>query len=212
MAHTAVAAGDHHTLVLRSDGKVLGCGDGAFDQTTAPELPPWHSYVQVEAGGDRSAAISTLTCTVVATYCTAKLNSQGCLPSIASSGTPSASNAVAFVISASNVLNQANGLLFYGLNGPAAVPFSGGTLCVAGPLLRTLVGSSGGNPDTAPDCSGTYAIDFNAFGAGLLGGSPDAALKTGGTSVHAQWWSRDPYQPEPYKTGLSDAVNFVVCP
>lgn len=137
-------------------------------------------------------------------YCTAKLNSLNCLPSIASSGTASASNATTLTISATNVVNLKQGLLFYGY-GPAAANFQGGTLCVANPLRRTPVQNSGGSSSGA-DCSGVYSFDFNAW----IASGADAQLTIVGQQVNAQFWSRDPSAP--FTTGLTDAVSFKICP
>jgi hypothetical protein len=147
---------------------------------------------------------------VPATYCTAKLNSLGCSPAMGSTGVPSASASSGFVIRGSNVINNKPGLLFYGVNGPASIPFQGGTLCVAPPVKRTSAVSSGGNPPPN-DCSGVFRIDMNAFAAGALGGSPLPALRVPGTLVHAQWWGRDSGFGAPNNTTLSNGLQYVVC-
>jgi hypothetical protein len=144
-------------------------------------------------------------------YCAAKVNSIGCTPTISTQGIPSSSAAGGFTIRAESARNQKTGLLLYGLNGPAANPFQGGTLCVAAPVRRTTSVSSGGSPLPVADCSGVYEIDFNAFSAGALGGNPQAALRTPGTQVHAQWWGRDPGFPPPNNTTLSNAVHLSMC-
>src|SRR5687767_431108 len=62
------------------------------------------------------------------TYCTAKLNSQGCTPTVSSTGTPSASATSGFVVQCANAINQKPGLLLYKIGGSAAnLPFQGGT-------------------------------------------------------------------------------------
>ncbi len=138
-------------------------------------------------------------------YCTAKVNSQGCTPHIGFSGSPSVSSLVPFLVSASSVLNQKNGLVFYGY-GPDALPFQGGTLCVAPPVTRTSLLSSGGNPPR-DDCSGAYAFDFNAW----IQAGVDPAL-VAGAQVHAQYWTRDPLDPTGFGTGLTDALEFTIQP
>ncbi|MCK6447324.1 MAG: VCBS repeat-containing protein [Planctomycetes bacterium] len=142
----------------------------------------------------------------VVTYCVAKLTSNGCTPAIASSGVPSVSAGSGFTVSASQTLNNKNGLLFYGTHGRAALPFQGGTLCVKTPIKRTAVQSSGGNPPPN-DCSGSFALDFNAYVA--LGTDP--AL-VGGALVDAQYWFRDPGFTPPDNTGLSNALEFTLAP
>jgi len=143
------------------------------------------------------------------TYCTAKLNSLGCTPAISASGNSSAAASSGFVVSAANVLNNKPGLLFYGLNGPAAAPFQGGFLCIAPPLHRAPVVYSGGSSGPL-DCSGVLSFDMNAFAAGALGGAPLPELLLPGSFVQCQWWGRDNGFAAPLNTSLSDALGYVV--
>jgi len=136
-------------------------------------------------------------------YCTAKTNSAGCLPSIAFSGTPSASAGSGYVLSASQILDGKFGVLFYGKSGAAAVPFQGGTLCAKAPLVRTTLQLSGGTPP----CGGAFAMDFNAW----IASGKDPGL-VAGQQVNAQYWSRDPGFPPPDNTSLTDAVEFTIAP
>lgn len=142
-------------------------------------------------------------CPGATTYCTAKVNSQGCTPAVATSGTASSSSASPFNISVSQVLNNKSILLFYGF-GPNAAPFQGGTMCVQTPVTRTPLSTSGGNvgPD---DCSGVYTYDFNA----RIQSSVDANLVTG-ANVYAQFFYRDPAAT--FTVGLSNAAQFQICP
>jgi len=137
-------------------------------------------------------------------YCTAKLNSLFCLPAIGGSGTPSVSSPQPFDVTVDNVLNNKNGILFYGF-GRFALPFQGGWLCVMGPIKRTPVQSTGGNPPPN-DCSGQLSMDFNAW----IQGGYDPALISGAT-VNIQGWSRDPAEPGS-KTSLSDGLEFTISP
>ncbi len=142
-------------------------------------------------------------------YCTAKLNSLGCMPLITTSGTPSRSSGSGFDISCSNVRNAKVGLLLHSTNGRAATPFQGGILCLVPPIRRTPSANSGGTPLPAADCSGAWQIDFNAFVAGALGGNPAPALSVPGTTIDAQWWGRDPGFPSPNNSALSSGIEFV---
>ena len=144
-------------------------------------------------------------------YCTAKLNSQGCVPAIASSGASSATATQGFVISATNVLNGKAGQLLYTVDGSASTPFQGGTLCLRFPH-RSKVVNSGGSLPPALDCSGVYSLDMNAFASGTLGGAPILALHVPGALVYCQWWGRDPGFPAPLNTTLSDALYYWVEP
>jgi len=137
----------------------------------------------------------------VASYCTGKLNSEGCVPSVSWIGAPSATSPNPFWIQCSDVIAFKNGLLFYGYT-PHNAPFQGGTLCVHSPTRRTPSQGSGGNPP--PDfCAGSYSYDFNA----RIQSGADVNLVAGAT-VYGQWWYRDPLAP--FTTGLSNGVQFVI--
>jgi hypothetical protein len=147
----------------------------------------------IHTGGGCSGAVST--------YCTGKLNSQGCVPAITFSGAPSASAGGGFLVRTNLLLPSVPALYFYSKSGPATVPFQGGVLCVAAPLVRTPVTMSGG----AGACSGSLALDFNAW----ITSGADPSLGAG-SAVWMQAWSRDPASPS--TTSVSDALRFEVCP
>jgi len=153
----------------------------------------------VIAGGNPSIIFSDVPPPPV-TYCTAKLNSQGCTPWMAAQGDASAASTSPFLLEAHSVLNNKFGLLFFGVSGRLAFPFQGGTLCVLPPIRRTTMQDAGGNVG-ATDCSGAYAFDFNALIRS--GAHPDLAA---GVLVDCQYWSRDPASPS--TTGLTNAVEF----
>jgi hypothetical protein len=140
------------------------------------------------------------TTSLVATYCTAKTNSLGCVPAITTLNLPSKS-ASNFTVRANNVLNQKNGLLFWGY-GPLSTPFHGGTLCVAAPTLRTPAVSSGGTAPPVNNCTGTFAFVFTT--AYLNANSIDP-----GDTIYCQWWSRDPAAP--FTDSLTNAVRVTFC-
>jgi hypothetical protein len=99
------------------------------------------------------------------------------------------------------VINQKAGLSFYGSE-PHNGVFQGGFLCVKAPTVRTPLQNSGGSigPD---DCSGFFALDFNA----RIDTGVDPGL-VAGREVFAQWWYRDPQSPS--TTGLSNGLHFVI--
>jgi serine protease AprX len=132
-------------------------------------------------------------------YCTGKTNSQGCVPSVGSTGTPSKSGGN-FTVICTSVINQKNGLCFWG-HSSLATPFQGGTLCVGAPTVRTPNISSGGSA-SGNDCSGTYSFAFDT--AYMNANSIDP-----GDTIFAQFWMRDPAVAS--TTGLSNAIRFTVC-
>jgi hypothetical protein len=140
--------------------------------------------------------------------CQAKTNSCGLLPAIAFSGAPSAAASSGFVISTSGARVAKSGLVLYGPNGPASLPFQGGTLCVAPQGLRrsVVVASVGGTPGA---CDAQFQLDWNAFAAGAAGGNPAAFLSNVGQRVDLQWWGRDTLANGSL---LSDALGYEVCP
>jgi hypothetical protein len=137
----------------------------------------------------------------VATYCTGKLNTDGCVPRIEFTGAPHVGGPTSFTIRGVDVLANANGLLIYSKSGPGSAPFHGGTLCIGAGLLRTPGQNSGG----AGPCGGTLSFDFNAY-AGL---GVDPGLVPG-QKVWAQYWYRDVASLG--GTGLTHGVTFVLCP
>lgn len=138
----------------------------------------------------------------IASYCTGKLNSDGCVPVIAGSGLPSATNPAPFLVSASLLLAGRTSLLLYGY-AESSLPFQGGILCVASPLKRVGAQTSAGSGP----CGGTCSYDFNA----RIQSGVDPGLVPG-TLVFAQWYQRDPFDPAGFHSGLSDALRFGIVP
>jgi hypothetical protein len=158
------------------------------------------------AGGSPSVNVARWddACTCIPQeYCTAKTSSQGCTPSISANGTASASSTQPCWISVAEVPAQTIGLFVYGLNGPAELPFLGGTLCLQPPLTRTPAQTTGGDPQGAP-CSGALSLDVNAW----IQSGVDPGLVSGNL-VAMQAWFRD--GGDPAGAGMSDAVAFKIC-
>lgn len=147
------------------------------------------------SGGGPIALRITEGCAAPQVYCTAKISSNGCSAAMSASGTPTSSGSFAVHVSA--VEGQKLGLVFRGMNGPAAAPFQGGLLCVAPPVVRFPAQNSGG---TAGSCTGsfTYAL------------TPLVTSVAPGTSFWMQSWFRDPGAGS--NTGLSNAIRFTTCP
>ena len=138
-----------------------------------------------------------------ASFCTAKVNSQGCTPVITTSGVSSATNLAPFMIGAINVISQSPGLMIYS-SSPGSIPFQGGTLCVGNPILRTSVMFSGGSTG-GPTCTGAYALDFNAF----VRSGADGMLVPG-REVCAQYYYRDVQSSG--GVGLTNGLRFFIGP
>ena len=150
------------------------------------------------------------------TYCQAKLNSLSCTPSIRGHGFPSVSAATGYEILCDNVRNQTRGVLLYSFSGPASLPFQGGTLCVGGAYERTAALDSGGAPLPQANCSGVWEVDFNThlrerFAPTSEPLTPLTALPPG-TTIHAQWFGRDPGLAAPNNTSLSNGLQLTLMP
>ncbi len=139
-------------------------------------------------------------------YCTPKTNSVGCQPSISWLGTPSASAGSGFFLQATSEINRVSGMLLYTTAGRASTPFGGGTLCLAQPLRRTPLLNSGGSLQGL-NCSGVYSMDFAAW----IASGADPAL-VAGTTVQAQFYSRDPGFAAPNNIGLTAGLEFTLVP
>ena len=107
---------------------------------------------------------------------------------------------------ATSVLNRRSGILAYSTSGRATTPFGGGTLCLAAPLRRTPIQNSGGSA-AGTDCSGTYHFDFAAW---ITSGSDPSLVA--GTTVNAQFYSRDGGFAAPNNIGLTNALEFTLVP
>ncbi|MCC6406731.1 MAG: hypothetical protein IT453_06180 [Planctomycetes bacterium] len=185
LASSASAVDGGTSVACSADGRSIASGDplGALGNG----LVDVHRFVDAPVG-----------------YCTAKPNSLGCTPTLAFSGCPSATSGSGFVVTASQVLSQKQGVFFYGTSGAQAVPFQGGWLCAHGPLKRIALQSSGGHPPPS-DCSGSFTVDFNAHAAS----GSDPAL-VAGAAFAGQWWSRDPAAS--FGTSLTGAVRGTLGP
>jgi hypothetical protein len=159
-------------------------------------------------GFDFSAA-ATLTsesgppCTPT-TYCTAGTSASGCQALLGATGVASATAPSGFVVTASGVEGQKDGLFFFGTNGQQANLWGNGTSyqCVVPPVKRCglLAG-----PGTVGACDGSLELDLNAY----LRANPvkDPGI---GAVVQIQLWYRDPANTSNQSTSLSNALEFCV--
>jgi len=191
------AASPGQTLIGHNDWAALKYN---FRDTT-DFAPGVHLNLPEEEHDGDTEQLLEAACPEPATYCTAKVNSLGCTPSIGFSGMPTLTGADDFFITASNVVAERWGVMFWGLS-EAAMPFAGGTMCIDQALVRGAAQWSGG---TAGTCDGTYSTDFSQAymnAQGLLAGD----------TVYAQYISRDNGFAFPDNLGLTNALVFVICP
>jgi hypothetical protein len=162
------------------------------------------NLVSGDTNGFVDIFVRDLRCTgPVFSYCTAKTNSLGCVPAIGSLGVPSQNGPDNFYVIARNVRNNKLGIMLWSLV-PDNRPFLGGTLCVHTPIKRTPGQNSGGSA-TGNDCTGGYVYHFTQ--SYML-----QQLLVANTTVYAQFWSRDPGFPPPNNIGLTNALQFTICP
>jgi hypothetical protein len=201
------------TFVIELQGNDTDCGiigsyvDPALGPPLYPEplflnAPPCFSNCGWRIG------FETYVHSAPITYCTAGTTTNGCVPTMGSSGSASGTAGSGFLVEATGVEGQKQGILFYGVNGPQASPWGGAStswLCLLGPVQRMYLQNSGGNADL---CDGKIAADWNLFVASFPGavGTPF----TGGETVWAQGWFRDP--PAPRSTNLTNGLRFIVGP
>jgi hypothetical protein len=158
-------------------------------------------------GGEIRGQIEALS--NVETYCQGKTTSQGCVPFMASAGTPSASTGF-FNVSSENHIPGQIGVLLYSLQ-KASLSFHGGTLCVKAPFERVdnLIKATDGAPCSGcaqPSCR-MFKRNFNQ----IIQSGVDPAL-TSGARVFAQYRQRDPADPTGFGDNLSDGLSFLVGP
>jgi hypothetical protein len=186
-------------IAFAPDGTLYGAGHQLYviDRITG-------QFTQIgtaDLGDIRGMAYFDVSATV--TYCHAKMNSQGCVPSISYSGSASLSGSDNFFVGASDVINQRLGLLLWSRT-PSATPFQGGTLCLHAPIVRTGMQNSGGNVGVV-DCSGQFQFHFSQsymIANGLVAG----------TSLNAQYYYRDTSQSDGTGVGLTNALHFTIAP
>jgi Tol biopolymer transport system component len=201
-------------MVSRNASGAPGNGPSAGTQSASALSPDgrfavFESRAQNLTGGPPTASgvflFDRQGCTPgLATYCVSSSTSHGCVPTISGAGVPSALAGAGFVITVNTVEGAVPGLIFYGVNAPAALPWNAGTLCVGPPLRRTTAQASGGTPG---QCDGALAVDWNAYVAAhpLALGHPFSE----GATVWAQGWFRDPSVPG--GSNLSNGLWFDLC-
>ncbi|MBI5433227.1 MAG: hypothetical protein HZA52_10395 [Planctomycetes bacterium] len=190
---TAGAQSNDHCDIAQA--AVTADGRSVAFSSTATNLVPG------DTNGLGDAFVRSLDCPAAVTYCTAKVNSLGCSPTITLSGSASASSGSGALLQTTQALGQKNGVYFHGTQGSAANPFHGGFVCVQAPLKRHALLNSGGTGGT---CSGVFQEDLNVY----IASGADPAL-VAGITLHVQSWSRDP--ADVFGDSLSDAARIDVC-
>lgn len=139
------------------------------------------------------------------TYCTGKVNSQGCVATIDPVGLASLSGAGSLTLTLTDVINRQFGLFVYARS-EAQMPLYGGTLCVGSPFTRVLEPTrSGGAGPAGTTCGGQFVRDIDAAFLNANG-------MLMGETIFCQWIYRDRFQPDMTTVGMSNAVRFTVCP
>ena len=200
--YTSISAGFGHTVALLTDGSVVAWGDNSFGQCDIPPPPPGQVYVEVTAGSGFTLARHAPVCAPVSTYCTGKLNSAGCTPSISMSIAPKVGSLWGCTVATTQLVGESVGILLHSISGPAATPFHGGHLCLTPPVKRHTPRATGGH---AGMCDGMLVEDLNEY----IFRAYDPALVLG-TQVWIQCWARDP--GDVLGDSLSNAVTSTLCP
>lgn len=134
-------------------------------------------------------------------YCSAKISSNLCAPTIGATGAASLSAASGFVVTTTNVEAQVTGVDFFGTAGQAATPFQGGFLCVAGAVNRLPGKFTGG----VGPCTGSLSYTLSDVLLHPAGGSLAA-----GAHLYMQTWTRD--LADPFGSSLSNGLDAILCP
>jgi hypothetical protein len=143
---------------------------------------------------------------IACSFCTASTTSLGCVPTMTTSGVPSASSTGGFTVSVVGTEGDRIGIAFF--NSYAGytskwTPASTSYLCMQSAGRMPPLISTG----TQGQCDGVYTWDWTAH----LATNPSlAALYVAGRPVFFQSWFRDP--PAPTGTNLSGGIQFLMQP
>lgn len=168
----------------------------------APEVNPFTVDVQ-HSPGAVSALLLPVDAGVPVAFGWSQANSQNCSPIVAASGEPRMASSDPFIVGATQVLNNKDGVFLYSFGRKKKV-IGGGSLWLASPLVRRGLAPSGGNPPP-DDCSGAFTYDFGArMRSGL---DPNLVV---GERIYCQFWSRDPGASG--GTNLTHGLEFTILP
>ncbi len=151
-------------------------------------------------------------------YCTAKLNSQGDTPEMSTSGgfpSVSVGGTNRFYVKGEKIIvyqsgsgtYTSTGILNYSVNGRINQDFHGGKLCVKAPTRFTPALFEVYQSSYFKTSKGVLSVDFNTMIQS--GNNPELAA---GELVQAQWMFDDPWDATIHKDGLTDGIEFAICP
>jgi hypothetical protein len=155
-------------------------------------------------------------------FCTAKPGLACGVPTLTTSGVPSATAGSGFTVTSGPARTCRSGILLYNTNFINGVPFQGGTLCVDSMGLRRAGSTNSMGTPGGANCDGAFSIDMNTFAvgnwvvpncdgtpSGIAPNNPAAFLTVAGTQVSTQWWGRDSVATGSF---VSEAVRFTIGP
>jgi hypothetical protein len=176
-----------------SDPSISGNGQYVSFWSTASDVVPGDTNQASDA-----FVIDTQSNALLAAYGVGKANSSLCVPVIGASGLPSLSGKTTLKITATQELGSKPGMFFWG-HASASIPFHGGTLLVASPIIRTGVVNATGSSG----CSGAYSFWFDQNYIQQSGLSS-------GDVIYCQFWSRDPGFLPPNDLALSNGLQVTI--
>ena len=184
-----------------------------------PAITPDGLYVAFDSSSDLGAVgtfggpdvyVRDRSCSAdFVSYCTAGTSASNCAAILGASGIASSSAPSGFVVTATFVEGQKDGLFFFGQNGQQATPWGNGTSyqCVVPPVRRAGLQAGNGSPGA---CDAIISQDLNALWCPSCPKPSMAPLAS--QKLQIQFWYRDPFSTSNQPTSLSDAIEVMVCP
>ncbi len=197
-----------------SVGAPPSCANGPLQGTNcywfggAPTNPMASFYLRIEAKD------TCVDCLAPVSYCTAKINSNGCAPTLSFHGPFSISVTNYYYgnsanLTLSNLSEKPNaashlGQIFWSTSGATGVPFAGGFLCMKGPgIVRIAPPVNYGGVGGGSGCNGSLTQDINPSLTAHSNMAPAGAL------LLMQGWARD--TPGFQGIQLSAALSVTIC-